>query len=113
MTESGGGVVEKGGEGILGIEDEEPTLTLAVMLKRLRRKKKMGKGIMEGLERKDLIFGDRIEGQKGKGEEGKIVQRNGVGTRRLRSSSAKSKFEWKADKDGSIRCPPEHMEGCV
>ncbi|KAM5560516.1 hypothetical protein ABKV19_021601 [Rosa sericea] len=45
--------------------------------------------------------------------EGKIIQRNGVGTRRLRSSSAiKSEFEWKADKDGSIRCPPEHMEGC-
>ncbi|PRQ42836.1 hypothetical protein RchiOBHm_Chr3g0461971 [Rosa chinensis] len=44
--------------------------------------------------------------------EGKIIQRNGVGTRRLRSSSAKSKFEWKADKDGSIRCPPEHKEGC-
>lgn len=54
---------------------------------------------------------------KGGGEEmvvnmGKIVQRNGVRTRSVKSSSSKPKFEWKADKDGSIHCPPEHMEGC-
>ncbi|XP_004308619.1 PREDICTED: lysine-specific demethylase JMJ25-like [Fragaria vesca subsp. vesca] len=38
--------------------------------------------------------------------------KSGVGTRRLRSLFTKTKFEWKADKDGRIRCPPEHMEGC-
>ncbi|XP_050381358.1 lysine-specific demethylase JMJ26-like [Argentina anserina] len=70
--ENGAVLVEKGSEGILGIEDEESTLTLAVMLKKLRDRKKTA---LEGLEGKDLIFGDQIEGQDRKvkkGEEGSV-----------------------------------------